>query len=117
MIEKNCYSCETVLDFMIPDRPCGSCFGWEKWQPSELYTAYLAEGDRADEWEAYAHKQKAENDRLNREKDALRDALSDLISASKYIIVHDNLVQSTLDFAVDFAEEVLQVLDGEEARK
>ena len=51
MIEKNCYSCKTVLDFMIPDKPCGNCFGWKKWQPSELYTAYLAAEARANKAE------------------------------------------------------------------
>ena len=40
MIEKDCNTCLFV------------------WEPSKLYTAYLTEGDRADEWEAYAHKQK-----------------------------------------------------------
>ena len=54
MIEKDCETCKEVMKVFGDYSPCVACDdSCSNWQPSELYTAYLAEKERAEQAEAH----------------------------------------------------------------
>ena len=75
MIEKGvCETCKHATE----DKQCNPCWscGLADWQPSELYTAYLAEKERADAAEAQANYRLECYDEVCKEAERYKQALN-----------------------------------------
>ena len=63
VVEKDCKACKYATRYDSAE-PCSVCRNFDDWQPSDLYTAYLAAVERAERYRAALNCGECENGRI-----------------------------------------------------